>query len=126
VPHREAGAAVPPDRIDACGVLDEPAAPPAAATEPAPTAFLEAELPVIELRVGPAARDLADSYPCEAVAGDPDGSRRVRMRVRDLEWARRLVLSLGGEAEVIEPPELRRDVAAAARAALDRYADAGL
>jgi proteasome accessory factor C len=48
------------------------------------------------------------------------------MRVRDLEWARRLVLSLGGEAEVIEPPELRRDVAAAARAALDRYADAGL
>ncbi|MCH7231539.1 WYL domain-containing protein [Glycomyces sp. L485] len=123
------------DRIDACTVIDEPAASsaglasrgPAGAAdsaEPAPTAFLEAELPRIELRVGPGAKSITDSYPCEEVVGEADGHRRVTMRVRDLDWARRLVLGLGGEAQVIAPAELRESVKDSARAALARYADA--
>ncbi|GAB3658416.1 helix-turn-helix transcriptional regulator [Glycomyces tarimensis] len=112
------------DRIDACTVIDEPASPHAEAEGPAPTAFLEAELPLIELRVGPGGKWIADSYPCEEVIGEAEGRRRVRMRARDLEWARRFVLSLGGEAEVIAPVELRESVRDAARAALERYAGA--
>lgn len=119
------------DRIDACTVLDEPADPrteaagPAAGRpltgEPAPTAFLATELPLIELRLSPAAKGVLDTHPCEEVVGEADGYRRVKMRARDLEWARRFVLSLGGEAQVIAPEELRETVRAAALAALERY-----
>nr|WP_026924691.1 WYL domain-containing protein [Glycomyces arizonensis] len=121
------------DRIDACTVIDEPAAPPASAArpagraagpgEPAPTAFLASELPLIELRLGPAGKGITDSYPCEEIIGEADGYRRIKMRARDLEWARRFVLGLGGEAQVIAPAELRDEVRSAAQAALDRYAD---
>ncbi len=121
------------DRIDACTVIDEPADPPAGAArpagrsltgEPAPTAFLATELPLIELRLSPAAKGILDSHPCEEVVGEADGYRRVKMRARDLEWARRFVLSLGGEAQVIAPAELRETVRASARAALERYGGA--
>ncbi len=122
------------DRIDACTVIDEPAVLPAEAAEragrtstgpgePGPTAFLAAELPLIELRLSPAAKGVVDSYPCEEVIGEADGYRRVTMRVRDLTWARRFVLGLGGEARVLAPEELREEVRSAAVAALDRYAD---
>src|SRR5699024_9165747 len=81
------------DRIDACTVIDEPAVHPAEAAEPggrafepAPTAFLAAELPLIELRLSPAAKGVVDSYPCEEVIGEAEGYRKVTMRVRDLEW----------------------------------------
>ncbi|WP_026931693.1 helix-turn-helix transcriptional regulator [Glycomyces tenuis] len=122
------------DRIDACAPIDEPARPPAVAgsagrsltgaAEPAPTAFLERELPLIELRLSPVGQAITDSHPCEEIIGEADGYRRVKMRARDLEWARRFVLSLGGEAQVIAPAELRESVRSAARAALDRYGEA--
>lgn len=123
------------DRIDACTALDEPAMPPATAAKragrsltgtsgEAPTEFLERELPLIELRLSPGGQAITDSHPCEEVIAEANGYRRVKMRARDLEWARRFVLGLGGEAQVIAPPELREDVRSAARAALDRYAPA--
>ncbi|WP_030155921.1 YafY family protein [Glycomyces sp. NRRL B-16210] len=112
------------DRIDACAELDEPSEPLRLTNQPAPTAFLESELPRIELLLGPGAKSVTDSYPCESVTGEPDGRRRVTMRVRDLDWARRFVLGLGGEAEVLAPAELRESVRQSARAALARYAAA--
>ncbi|GAB4003190.1 hypothetical protein GCM10029992_43840 [Glycomyces albus] len=111
------------DRIDACARLDEPAEPLRMSPEAAPTAFLESELPLIELRLGPGAKWITDAYPYEQVTGEADGCRRVTMRARDLDWARRFVLGLGGEAQVLAPAELREAVKDTARAALDRYAD---
>ncbi|SDK78183.1 proteasome accessory factor C [Glycomyces sambucus] len=112
------------DRIDACTELDEPSEPLRLTNQPAPTAFLASELPRIELLLGAGAKGVSDSYPCEEVVGEPDGRRRVVMRVRDLDWARRFVLGLGGEAEVVAPAELRESVRQTARSALDRYAPA--
>jgi proteasome accessory factor C len=43
------------------------------------------------------------------------------VRTADLAWARRLVASLGGEARVEEPAALGAEIAADARAALQRY-----
>ncbi|WP_199042475.1 helix-turn-helix transcriptional regulator [Glycomyces salinus] len=111
------------DRIDACARLEEPAEPLRKSPEAAPTAFLESELPLIELRLGPGAKWITDAYPYEQVTGEADGCRRVTMRARDLDWARRFVLGLGGEARVLAPAELREAVKDTARAALDRYAD---
>ncbi|MFB9662365.1 helix-turn-helix transcriptional regulator [Glycomyces mayteni] len=112
------------DRIDACTELDEPSEPLRLTNQPAPTAFLASELPRIELLLGAGAKGVSDTYPCDEVAGEPDGRRRVVMRVRDLDWARRFVLGLGGEAEVVAPAELRDAVRQTAASALARYAPA--
>lgn len=109
------------DRIDACTELDEPSEPLRLSRQPAPTAFLASELPRIELLLGPGATSVTDAYPCEEITSEADGRRRVTMRVRDLDWARRFVLGLGGEAEVVAPAELRDAVRQTARAALARY-----
>ncbi|MEU6859969.1 WYL domain-containing protein [Glycomyces sp. NPDC046736] len=112
------------DRIDACAELDEPSEPLRLTNPPAPTAFLASELPRIELLLGPGAKGVVDSHPCDSVTGEADGRRRVTMRVRDLDWARRFVLGLGGEAEVVAPAELRESVRQTASAALARYSAA--
>jgi len=117
------------DRMDDVRVLDEPAALPPEATErdlddglyqPAEGA------PVVRLRLARTARWVADYYPVEDVVevADPPGGLAVGVRTSDLGWARRLVASLGGSALVDEPAELAAQVAADARAALARYADA--
>jgi proteasome accessory factor C len=54
----------------------------------------------------------------------PDGSVAVRLRVADVHWLVRHVLQHGAEAEVIEPAELRLEVARAAERVLGR--DAGV
>jgi proteasome accessory factor C len=66
---------------------------------------------------------VADYYPVEQVTPveDPPGGLSVVLRTAELAWARRLVASLGGAALVDEPAELAAQVAADARAALDRY-----
>jgi proteasome accessory factor C len=55
------------------------------------------------------------------VAPLDDGGLGVTVRTADLAWARRLVASLGGEARVEEPAALGAEIAADARAALQRY-----
>ncbi|HEX7050797.1 MAG TPA: WYL domain-containing protein [Longimicrobiales bacterium] len=57
------------------------------------------------------ARWLAERLACERLA---DGSIVVRHRVADPRWAVRHVLQYGAEAEVLEPPEVRRKVREAA------------
>lgn len=114
------------DRIDAATVRDEPAQPPPQAQ---PTATLGGifqptqELPLVTLRVGRDARWITEYYPCDDVVTEPDGQWLVSLRASDLGWARRLVLGLGPEVEVMAPPELREAVGADARAALAAYRD---
>jgi proteasome accessory factor C len=112
------------DRIDALAVRDEPAAPPPQA-RPAPIVagiFQPGqELPLVTLRLGRGARWVAEYYPCERVEESADGWL-VSLRVTDLAWARRLVLRLGPEVEVLAPGELAEAVRAQAAAALDGYA----
>ena len=114
------------DRVDDVTILDERAAPPPEAHErnidngvyqPEPGS------PALRLRLDRGARWVADYYPVEAVTSvdDPPGGLAVTLRTADLGWARRMVASLGGAAVVDEPAELATEVAADARAALERY-----
>ncbi|HEY8483727.1 MAG TPA: WYL domain-containing protein [Longimicrobiales bacterium] len=52
-----------------------------------------------------------------------DGSVAVRLRVADVHWLVRHVLQHGAEAEVVEPAELRLEVARAAARVLGREAE---
>lgn len=112
------------DRIDAHSVLDEPAVIPPHArdlTDAPTTAFVDSTLPRVVLRVAKRARWIAEYYPCEDIVDDTDGRRVITMRARSLDWAKRLVLGLGTDVEVIEPDELRDMVRDDALAALGRY-----
>jgi proteasome accessory factor C len=114
------------DRVDDVVVLEEPAAPPPQAHErdldngvyqPEPGS------PAVRLRLDRGARWVAEYYPVDSVTpvDEPPGGLAVTVRTADLAWARRLVASLGGAAVVDQPASLAAEVAADARAALDRY-----
>jgi proteasome accessory factor C len=75
----------------------------------------------VRLRLGPGARWVAEYYEVERTADGPDGTLDVTIPAKDLAWTTKLVLRLAGEAEVLDPPELRTMVAEEARAALGRY-----
>jgi proteasome accessory factor C len=114
------------DRVDDVVVLDEPAAPPPQAHErDVDNGIYQPEpgSPAVRLRLARHARWVDDYYPVDSVApvDDPPGGIAVTVRTADLAWARRLVASLGGAALVDEPAGLAAEVAADARAALDRY-----
>jgi proteasome accessory factor C len=111
------------DRILAVRLLDVPAEPPPEATprdmseglyRPAPSD------PEVTLRLRPAARWVAEYYPCESVVEDADGLV-VRLRVSDQGWLRRLALRLGADAEIVEPAELSALVREEAALALSAY-----
>ena len=59
----------------------------------------------VRLRLGPGARWVAEYYETERVA-ERDGGLEVSLPTKDLAWVAKLVLRLGGEATVLEPPEL--------------------
>ncbi|QSB12681.1 WYL domain-containing protein [Natronosporangium hydrolyticum] len=110
------------DRIDELRVLDEPAAPPAAAG-PLPARVFQptAQSPLVTLRVGRSARWIAEYYPCETV-DDSAEEWLISLRASDLDWARRLVLRLGPEVTVVAPGALAQAVRDEATAALEAYA----
>jgi proteasome accessory factor C len=112
------------DRIDAATELDEAAAaPPGAGGADVSGGIFQAgpEDPTVRLRLARPARWVAEYYPCEAVTEEPDGSTVVTLRTGDLGWARRLVLGLGADAEVLDPPDLAEAIRSAARSALKYY-----
>jgi proteasome accessory factor C len=114
------------DRVDDVQVLDEAAAPPPQAHERDVEGGVyqpEPDAPAVRLRLSRGARWVADYYPVDRTTpvDDPPGGLAVVLRTADLAWARRLVASLGGAALVDEPAELAAQVAADARAALERY-----
>ncbi len=67
------------------------------------------------------ARWVAEYYPVEDTAELPDGGLRVRLRVGHPAWLTRLMLRLGGSAELVDPPELAETVRRAADDALRLY-----
>jgi proteasome accessory factor C len=114
------------DRVDDVVALDEPAAaPPQAHERDVDNGVYQPEpgSPAVRLRLSRSTRWVADYYPVDSVAPveDPPGGLAVTLRTADLAWARRLVASLGGGAVVDEPAGLAAEIAADARAALQRY-----
>jgi len=111
-------------RVVEVDVLDVPAEVPEEA-EPRDVdagLFRPSETDVLaELELGPEARWIAESYPCESVTELPDGRLRIGLRTPDTTWVRRLALRLGEDARVVSPPELADDVRATAAAALAQY-----
>ena len=112
------------DRVLSVDVLDVPAEVPEEA-EPRDVdagLFRPSETDVLaELELGPEARWVAESYPCESVTDLPDGRLRIGLRTPDTTWVRRLALRLGEDARVVSPPELADDIRATAAAALAQY-----
>jgi proteasome accessory factor C len=112
------------DRVDGVEVLDEPSNPPA---DVVPRDLSEGvyrplpEHPVVTLRLGPAARWVADYYQSELVRELPDGRLEATLRAADPGWLRRLVLGLGEAAEIAGPDWLAEQVRAEAAEALAAY-----
>jgi proteasome accessory factor C len=66
----------------------------------------ERDVPV-RLLLHPAARWVGEYYEVDAETETPAGDLEVQLPASRLEWVARLVLRLGGEAEVLSPPELK-------------------
>jgi proteasome accessory factor C len=112
------------DRVVGLRVLDEPAGPPTTAAprdlDSGLLAAGSADL-LVTVEVAPGARWVAENYPCESVTELDGGRQRLRLRVSDRPWLRRLALRLGPQLRIIDPPELAEQARDAARAALAAY-----
>jgi proteasome accessory factor C len=111
------------DRIDAVRVLDEPAAPPPHATPTDTSEGLFQPDPsqrTAVLVLEPDARWVAEYYPTDGLVELPEGRARVLMRYADTPWMVRLLLGLGGDVHVEQPPDLVAEVVRQAEAALRR------
>ncbi len=112
------------DRVLSVDVLDVPAAVPDTAEPVDVDAGLFRASPsdvLAELELAPAARWVAEYYPCESVTELDDGWLRIGLRTPDTTWVRRLALRLGDDARVAAPAALAQEVTAAATAALANY-----
>jgi proteasome accessory factor C len=78
---------------------------------------------LVTLELDPAGRWVADYYPCETVEEIGRNRLRVRLRVADPRWIRRLCLRLGGTGRIVDPPDLAEAVFADAAGALAAYAE---
>ena len=111
------------DRIEAVEVLDVPSEPPADAVRRDLSAGAyqrgEGDLPVT-LRLAPSAHWVAEYYP--VTSRETSGEDLVvTLPTSNEGFLRRLVLRLGGAAEVVEPEALRTAVTAHATQALAAY-----
>lgn len=113
------------DRIEELVCLDEASQPPPEA-EPRDISgglFLpSAEDVQVRIRLRPQARWVADYYPCEILADEPEGLL-ITLRSAEMTWVRRLVAGLGGAAQVLAPAELSDQIVEEARLALAAYDD---
>lgn len=74
----------------------------------------------VRLRVWPGARWVAEYYAVEE-AEERNGALEVTLPTKDLAWMAKLILRLGGQAEILEPGELRDLVRRTTRETLARY-----
>lgn len=111
------------DRVVRAEVLPVDAQPPpGAAPQPGTGVFHPApDDLLVTVDLAPRARWVPDYYPCESVTDLPDGGLRVTLRTADARFVQRLVLRLGGDATVVEPPEVAAAVLTEARTALAAY-----
>jgi proteasome accessory factor C len=75
----------------------------------------------VRLRLAPAARWIAEYYATTDEQERADGHLDITLPAKTLGWVARLLLRVGSDATVLEPPELTAQVNALARATLDRY-----
>jgi proteasome accessory factor C len=80
----------------------------------------EEDVPVT-LLLGPGARWVAEYYETESVVERDDGRVEVVIPTKRLPFLARLVVSLGDQATVMDPPRLRRAVREVAERSLARY-----
>jgi predicted DNA-binding transcriptional regulator YafY len=64
---------------------------------------------------------VAEYYEVEE-QGVADGKLEIVLPTKDISWVAKLILRLGGEAEVVEPPELRELAISVLEATRSRYA----
>ncbi|HUG88964.1 MAG TPA: WYL domain-containing protein [Actinomycetota bacterium] len=74
----------------------------------------------VRLRLGPRARWVAEYYEVEDER-ERDGDLEVTVPTPDLAWVAKLVLRVGSEVEVLDPPELRDMAAGMAEETLALY-----
>jgi proteasome accessory factor C len=113
------------DRIEHVTTLDEPAAPPSHARPADVSAGLFRAQPgqqIAVLTLAPDARWVAEYYPVDELIEDEGGAATVRMRYTETGWMVRLVLGLGADVIVRDPPELAAAVTERALAAVRRSA----
>lgn len=116
------------DRIEHVTILDEPAVPPPHARPADVSAGLFRARPdqrTAVLTLAPNARWVAEYYPVDELIEGKGGTATVRMRYAEIDWMVRLVLGLGADAVVREPPELAAAVGQRAAAALRRSTAVG-
>ena len=86
----------------------------------APEWFADGGLPQVTLRLAPSATWVVERYPVDEV-GARGGRCCGAFPVASQRWLERLLLRLGTEAEVVDPPEWRSLGADVARRVLRRY-----
>jgi proteasome accessory factor C len=80
----------------------------------------EHDIPV-RLALEPAARWVTEYYETERAVAREDGTLEATLPTKDLPWVAKLMLRLGGQARVLDPPELAEMVREMARDTLGRY-----
>jgi proteasome accessory factor C len=81
-----------------------------------------ADDPRVTLLLPPSATWVVESYPAEAVDETSDGRLRVRLAVSEPAWLARVLLRVGRDAAVDDPPEMRGVAIEAAARIAARYA----
>ena len=113
------------DRIDEARITEEPAQAPLWVEAEVPEQMFSADpsQPSAVLTLAPGGAWVAEYYANERLAPPPGGGgQRIRLRAGGGdEWLVRLVLSLGADAVLEDRPDLARQVAERARAALAGY-----
>jgi proteasome accessory factor C len=110
------------DRVVAAEVLDEPADEHPGAGRGATAEFRpDASGDVVTLHLRSTGRWVAETVPVEGVRNLPDGTFEVDVRVVRPAFLRSLLLQAADEVLGVRPPEVARDVADRARAALAAY-----
>jgi proteasome accessory factor C len=117
------------DRIEGVTISDEPAQPPSHARPTDISGGLFRTQPdqrTAVLTLASDARWVAEYYPVEELLEGDGGTATVRMRYAETDWMVRLVLGLGADVIVEDPPELAAAVAQRALAALRRSSAAAV
>lgn len=114
------------DRVSRCVLGQATSTPPADLTATTvDSGRLRAFGPHAEVLLSPAAREFAETVPCEEVSPLADGWTRVVVATSRPEWLARGVLAEGGAAEVLAPPALRDLARRSAEDFLDRQTAPG-
>lgn len=75
----------------------------------------------VRLLLRPPARWVAEYYVTDDVVARADGTVEVTLPARQTGWVAKLLLRLGPDADVLDPPELRAEIVEIAATALERY-----